>query len=91
MLEDEFHKLMDVQSRYHAVLLNAEAAANLHRVIFWQRLRKPVSARRCRLEPIEERLPDDLPSVEAHAIYEMPALEMVGGVMGRLRFDRRLE
>ncbi len=71
MLEDEFHKLMEVQSRYHPAILTPEALASLHRAIFWQRPSKPVPAGRCTLEPAEQRLPRALPSVEARVIYEM--------------------
>ncbi|MGC1586431.1 MAG: type II CRISPR RNA-guided endonuclease Cas9 [Rhodomicrobium sp.] len=71
MLEDEFHQLMEAQSRYHPAILTPEALASLHRAIFWQRPLKPVPARRCTLEPTEQPVPRALPSVEARVIYEM--------------------
>lgn len=70
LVNDEFNALWDAQKKFHPALLTDEAKASVGNAIFHQRPLKAVKAGRCTFNPLEERSPAALPSVEARRIYQ---------------------
>ena len=70
MVEDEFHCLWDSQKRFDEGTLTDTARDALCDILFFQRKLKPQPVGKCSLNPMEERAPRALPSVQRLRIYQ---------------------
>ena len=70
MIEDEFNKLWDVQSKYHEKLKDKDLKKKFLKAIFYQRpLKKPIVGK-CELIPSEDRISKALPSFQKFRILK---------------------
>ncbi len=70
MVEDEFQCLWAAQNRFHDGTLTDNARDDLYDILFFQRKLKPQPVGKCSLNPLEERAPRALPSMQRLRIYQ---------------------
>ncbi|MEQ8228894.1 MAG: HNH endonuclease domain-containing protein [Rhodospirillales bacterium] len=70
MILSEFDLLWESQKRWHPDLLTDEAYKTLRETLGWQWPLKAPKVGKCRLDPMQERAPRALPSVQRLRIYQ---------------------
>ena len=70
LLEDEFHKIWNFQSKFYSNQLSEELRKHLFEVIFHQRKLKPQPLGKCVYFPEEDRIHRAMPSFQRYRIYQ---------------------
>lgn len=70
LIRDEFERLWLAQAARHPAVLTEEAHDALFDTLFFQRPLKPQPVGKCTLDPLQERAPRALPTIQRFRIYQ---------------------